>query len=93
MGGADEYLGSRVMVFAKANPSNLDVPEALYLMLRMIRCGCSHAALEWQDPNKPQIDPVAAIAYEIGAIMSRSYPTNPWTKEAAPLVWVGKKSG
>ena len=93
MGGADEYLGSQVIAYAKAHPSDPDVPEALYLTLRMIRYGCSHAALEWQDPNKPQVDPVAAIAYEIGAIMRRRYPTNPWTKKAAPYVWLGKKGG
>ena len=93
LGGADEYLGSQVIAYAKANPSDPDVPEALYLTLRMIRYGCSHAALEWQDPNKPQVDPMAAIAYEIGVIMRRRYPTNPWTKKAAPYVWLGKKSG
>lgn len=93
MGGADEYLGFQVIAYAKAHPSNSDVPEALYLTLRMIRYGCSHAALEWQDPNKPHVDPVAAIAYEIGAIMRQRYPTNPWTKKAAPYVWLGKKNG
>ena len=93
MGGANEYLGSQVIAYARTHPSDPDVPEALYLTLRMIRYGCSHAALEWQDPNKGQVDPVAAIAYEIGAIMRRRYPTNPWTKKAAPYVWLGKKSG
>ena len=92
MGGADEYLGSQVIAYAKAHPADPDVPEALYLTLRMIRYGCSRN-WEWQDPSKPQVDPVAAIAYKIGAIMRRSYPTNPWTKKAAPYVWLGKKSG
>ena len=46
MGGADEYLGSQVIAYTKAHPSDPDVPEALYLTLRMIRYGCSHAALE-----------------------------------------------
>lgn len=92
LGGADEYLGSQVIAYSKAHPSDPDVPEALYLTLRMIRYGCSRN-WEWQDPNKPQVDPVAAIAYEIGAIMRRRYPTNPWTKKAAPYVWLGKKSG
>ena len=93
MGGADEYLGSQVIAYAKAHPADPDVPEALYLTLRMIRYGCSRAAFEWQDPNKRQVDPVAAIAYEIGAIMRQRYPTNPWTKKAAPYVWLGKKGG
>jgi hypothetical protein len=70
LGGADEYLGSQVIVSAKAHPSDPDVPEALYLTLRMIRDGCSRN-WEWQDPNKPQSDPTAAAAYEIGAIMRR----------------------
>ncbi len=91
LGSADEYLGSQVVAYAQAHPSDPDVPEALYLALRMIRYGCNRT-WEWQDPNKPQVDPTASIAYEIGEIMRRRYPTNSWTKKSAPYVWLGKKS-
>jgi hypothetical protein len=68
MGGADEDLGSQAIAYSKTRPSDPDLPEALCHLLRMIRYGCSRN-WEWQDPNKPQVDPTSAIAYEIGAIM------------------------
>jgi len=91
MGGADEYLGSRVIAYAKAHPSDPDVPEALFLTLRMIRYGCNRA-WEWQDPSKPHVDRTAQIAYKVGAIMRRRYAKNPWTRKSAPYVWLGKMS-
>lgn len=91
MGGADEYLGSRVIAHARAYPSDPDVPEALFLTLRMIRYGCNRG-WQWQAPGKPQVDRTAQIAYEVGAIMRRRYAKNPWTRKAAPYVWLGKKS-
>lgn len=92
LSSASEYLGAQVVSYANAHPSDPDVPEALYLTLRMIRYGCNRPS-EWRDPNKPaQADPVASIANEVGAIMRRRYPTNPWTKKAAPYVWLGKKN-
>lgn len=91
LGSADEYLGSQVIAYAKAHSSDPHVPEALYLTLRMIRYGCSRGG-ESQEPNKPHVDQTSAIAYDIGAIMRRRYPTNPWTKKAAPYVWLGKMS-
>lgn len=91
LGGADEYLGSQVIAYAKAHPSDPDVPEALFLTLRMIRYGCNRG-WQWQDPSKRHVDRVAQIAYEVGAIMRRRYPTNPWTRKAAPYVWLVKKN-
>jgi hypothetical protein len=91
LGGADEYLGSQVIAYAKAHPSDPDVPEALFLTLRMIRYGCNRG-WQWQDSNRPHVDRVAQIAYEVGAIMRRKYPTNPWTRKAAPYVWLVKRS-
>jgi hypothetical protein len=91
LGSADEYLGSRVLDYAHAHPDDPDVPEALYLTLRMIRYGCYHASSE-VDANK-QDDRVATIAREVGAVMRQRYSTNPWTRKAAPYVWPAKKIG
>lgn len=90
MGGSDLYLGAQVLAWAKAHPSDPHVPEALYLTLRMIRYGCNR---NWEDSGKPQADSPASIAFQIAAIMRRQYPTNPWTKKAAPFAGLGQKSG
>jgi hypothetical protein len=37
LGSSDEYLGSQVISYANAHPNDRDVPEALYLTLRMVR--------------------------------------------------------
>jgi hypothetical protein len=42
LGSSDEYLGSQVISYANAHPNDRDVPEALYLTLRMVRYGCYH---------------------------------------------------
>ena len=91
LGSADDYLGSQVLEYARTHPDDPDIPEALYLTLRMIRYGCYHASSE-NDANK-QDDKVASIAREVGALMRRRYATNPWTRKAAPIVWPIKKNG
>jgi hypothetical protein len=91
LGSADEYLGSEVLDYARSHPDDPDVPETLYLTLRMIRYGCYHASSE-TDANK-QNDRVASIAREAGALMRRRYPKDPWTHKAAPFVWPAKKDG
>jgi hypothetical protein len=87
LGDADETLGSEVVSYARAHPSDPDVPEALFLTLRMIRYGCRTTNDEGKAGR------VTSIAREVGALMRRRYPTNPWTKKAAPYVWLGNKSG
>ncbi|HXS78194.1 MAG TPA: hypothetical protein VN753_18595 [Terracidiphilus sp.] len=91
LGGAEEYLGSQILDYARNHPSDPDIPETLYLTLRMIRYGCYHASSE-VDANK-QNDRVASIAREIGSLMRGRYPRDPWTKKAAPYVWPSKKNG
>ena len=91
MGSAEEYLGSQVLDYAHAHPSDPDVPEALYLTLRAIRYGCNHG---WgSESDKASADRVASMAHEVGAIMRKRYPANSWTKKAAPYVWLGNKKG
>ena len=91
MGSAEEYLGSQVLDYARAHPSDPDVPEGLYLTLRMIRYGCYHG---WTaNSEKEHGERIASIARAVGAIMRRQYATDPWTKKAAPYVWPVKKNG
>jgi hypothetical protein len=87
---AEEYLGSQVIEYARANPNDPDIPEALYLTLRMIRYGCNHGWVAYH-AEKAQTDQIASIAREAGAILRHRYAANPWTKKAAPFVWLGDK--
>jgi hypothetical protein len=89
LGSAEEYLGTQVLDYARAHPSDPDIPEVLYLTLRTIRYGCYHGASSEADAGSPK--GVPAIAQEVGALMRKSYATNPWTKKAAPYVWPVKK--
>jgi hypothetical protein len=91
LGSADELLGSQVLDYARSHVNDPDVPEALYLTLRMIRYGCYHSSSD-NDANKPD-DKVASIAREVGAIMRERYPKDTWTRRAAPYVWPAKKNG
>ena len=86
--GADESLGSQVIDYARAHPSDPDVPEALFLALRMIRYGCERT--EYDASGNQKSDKVGSIARDVGAIMRRRYPANSWTKKAAPFVWPDK---
>ncbi len=91
LGSAEEYLGSQVLDYAHAHPSDPDIPEALYLTLRTIRYGCYHGGGDAGDDARSKR--VAAVAQEAGALMRKNYQSNPWTKKAAPYVWPVKKAG
>ena len=90
LGSADEYLGSQVLDRARSHPDDPDIPEALYLTLRMIRYGCYHSS---SDESYRTSEKVPSIAREVGALMRRRYPKDPWTRKAAPYVWPAKKDG
>jgi hypothetical protein len=90
LGSADESLGSQVLDYARSHPDDPDIPEALYLTLRMIRYGCYHAS---SDESYKANDQVPSIAREVGSIMRQRYPKDPWTKKAVPYVWPAKKNG
>jgi hypothetical protein len=85
MNSAEENLGAQIVDYAHQHPNDPDVPEALFLTLRMIRYGCYRQGdMASQDPN---IEKIGAIAREVGAIMRKQYSSNPWTRKAAPYVW------
>jgi len=85
LGDAEIVLGQRTLAYAKAHPDDGDVPEALFLVLRMIRYGCNHAS--WTDSteqkkDEQQIDEVRRAA---ARLLRERYPANVWTKKAAPF--------
>lgn len=95
LGSAEEYLGSQALDYAKAHPDDPDIPEALYLTLRNFRYGCYRGSGANTDSavEKEHYNSVESIAQQVGAILRRRYPSNPWTKKAAPYVWPVKKIG
>jgi len=81
--GAGSYLGNLVLDYASAHPDDQDVPEALYLVLRMIRYGCERYPP--QDETKPTaVRNVDEIRKAASRLLRQRYTTNPWTKKAAP---------
>lgn len=92
LGSSDEYLGSQVVAFANAHLEDPDVPEALYLTLRMIRYGCYHGYTIYGHANDAHAVAPGQIAHEVVKIMRRRYITDPWTRKAAPYVYLGETS-
>jgi hypothetical protein len=88
-GGAVEYLGSQVVDYANAHPGDPDVPEALYLALGMIRYGCYHEYTRFGHAPDAHAQAPGEIAHEVVSLRRRRYLANPWTKKAAPLVYLG----
>lgn len=85
LGGAEEYIGGQILDYAHSHPEDPDIPEALYVTLRLIRYGCYHG---WRSESaRDRADRVRVIALSVGAMMRHRYPDNQWTKKAAPYVW------
>ncbi len=74
-------LGDRVLAYANDHPDDPDVPEALYLVLRMIRYGCDFSPSD----NTAETKDDDAIKKSAARLLRRRYPTSPWTKKAAPI--------
>lgn len=84
LGDAEIVLGQRTLDYARAHPDEEDVPEALFLVLRMIRYGCNH--VNWTDSpdqkkHEQQIDNIQKAA---ARMLRQRYPASTWTKKAAP---------
>lgn len=84
-GGADLCLGEQTLAYANAHPADPDVPESLYLVLRMIRYGGEDSS--WRDPTAVQDqakNKVQSIREAAARVLRQRYATSPWTKKAAP---------
>jgi hypothetical protein len=68
-GPAIQWLGEAVMAFAKTDPNDPRVPEALHYVVRVSRYGCYGAA--------PKTN-YSKLAYEL---LHKNYPDSAWTKK------------
>ena len=71
---APSYLGTKVLDYAKSNPSDPNIPEALALTVR----GTHYACLEWStdSTNGAQNTAVSKAAFQL---LHSRYPNSPWT--------------
>jgi hypothetical protein len=71
---APVYLGRRVIDYARANPTDADVPEALALTVRATRYACT----EWggNPDNAKQNSAISKAAFQL---LHSKYPNSPWT--------------
>ena len=81
---ASVYLGSQVLAYATDHPKDPDVPESLYLVLRMIRYDCNR----WDNTpaQKQEISRIEAIKKGVARLLRQRYAASPWTKKSAPFV-------
>ena len=68
-GPAVQWLGETVLAFAKANPADPRVPEALHYVVRASRYGCYVTEVKSN---------YSELAYEA---LHKNYPDSPWTKK------------
>ena len=82
---ADVVLGQRVLAYAKDHPDDPDVPESLFLVLRMVRYSCGPD----YEPDSPEQKRMVHLTDEVSRTAARllrqRYAASPWTKKAAPF--------
>jgi hypothetical protein len=86
-GSAEIYLGEQTLAYANDHPADPDVPESLYLVLRMIRY--SGNAYNWSDSPAVQEQvgkKEKAIQNAAARVLRQRYAASPWTKKTAPYV-------
>ncbi|MDR3727133.1 MAG: hypothetical protein P4K86_08845 [Terracidiphilus sp.] len=83
---AEIVLGQRALAYVKDHPTDPDIPESLYLVLRMIRYSCAYDYGADTPEHKQMTRQVDEISRTAARILRQRYPTSPWTKKAAPFV-------
>jgi len=78
------WIGGEIVEYAKASVSDPDVPEALYLVLRMIRYGCDRVE-SYSSQEASRTANIKNIRDEAARLLRQRYATNPWTKKAGPI--------
>jgi hypothetical protein len=81
---AAAWIGGEIVEYAQANANEPDVPEALYLVLRMIRYGCDRVENYSAQEAKRTTD-IKNIRDEAARLLRQRYATNPWTMKAGPI--------
>ena len=81
---AEIYLGGEIVAYAKTHGDDKDVPESLYLVLRMIRYGCDRIE-NYTPEEKARTSHLYGIKQEAARLRRERYAKDPWTKKAAPF--------
>ncbi len=84
-GSAEVFLGGLVLAYANDHPADTDVPESLYLVLRLIRYGCSRGYWENEAAAKEESQKVTAIQKAASRLLRQRYAASPWTRKSAPF--------
>ncbi len=85
-------VGQRIVAEVKANLHDPQSPEALFLVLRMIRYGCTQPEQPGADPATPQVradseaTDLLKLRQEAARLLRQHYATSAWTRKAAPFV-------
>ena len=67
-GGAPDWLGQQTLAFARQHPDDPRVPEALHLVVRASRYGCTD----------PKTGDYSKAAFDL---LHSRYPNSPWTRQ------------
>jgi hypothetical protein len=81
---AEIWLGGEILEHARTHENDPDVPESLYLVLRMIRYGCDRI-VDYTPEEKARTNKLQEMKSEAARILRRRYAKNEWTKKAGPI--------
>jgi hypothetical protein len=87
------FVGRQIIREVQANVRDPQAPEALFLILRMIRYGCTEPLLLHVERNlSPAIsytqeaEDLRQLKEDAARLLRQHYAASPWTKKAAPFV-------
>jgi hypothetical protein len=83
-GSAKIHLGELILDYARSHGADPDVPESLYLVLRMMRYG------SWSSRGDDPAGKILAgkeetISKGVSRLLRQRYVASPWTKKSAPF--------
>ncbi len=71
-----DLLGQRVLDYAKTNPTDPNLPEALHLTVRATRYGCAKTI---PNPNSTTQQPHSPTSKAAFQLLHKNFPNSPWT--------------
>jgi hypothetical protein len=86
MDDADVVLGQRVIAYAKDHPDDPNVPESLFLVLRMVRYSCGPDFEQGSPEQKRMVRLTDEVRRTATRMLRQRYASSTWTKKAAPFV-------
>jgi len=74
---SEALIGSRIVEYAKDHPSDPEVPEALWLVVRATHYGCQ----DWRNsgPTGTTANPTTEVSKAAFQLLHKRYPKSPWT--------------